>query len=96
MTELLRATTDLLERIVSDRGLLLQLSAEERQRLLQAVAEVYNPDVAARRQMIRATQRQRKRARIDREEGVLQDTGIRRLRRQAVFISPNVFPPNGV
>jgi NAD(P)-dependent dehydrogenase (short-subunit alcohol dehydrogenase family) len=93
--DLLRATTELLERIVADRGLLMELSAEERQRLIRAAGEVYNPDMPARRQMVRATQRNRKRARINREEDLLQSTGIRKLRRQTVFITPNVFPPEG-
>ncbi|NOT09089.1 MAG: SDR family oxidoreductase [Gemmatimonadales bacterium] len=91
----LRAATELLEQIVADRGLLLQVSDEERRRLLRATGEVYNPDMQARRQMVRASQRRRKAARVKNEEGLLGETGIRRLRRQAVFTTPNVFPPEG-
>jgi NAD(P)-dependent dehydrogenase (short-subunit alcohol dehydrogenase family) len=91
--ERLAETTQLLEAIIADRGLLTAVSAEERRRLLDAVALVYHPDAAARRQMVRATVRRRKAGRINRDERVLAGTGIRQLRRQAVFTSPNVFPP---
>ena len=92
-TRRLRATTDLLESIVANRGLLALVPAEERRRLLQAAGQVYNPDVNARRRMVKFTSRQRKNARAKRDEDVLADTGIRALRRKAVFTTPNVLPP---
>ena len=42
----LRAATELLEAIAADWSLLDQLPAEERQRLHQAMAGIYNPDPA--------------------------------------------------
>ncbi|HUR94613.1 MAG TPA: SDR family oxidoreductase [Gemmatimonadales bacterium] len=90
-----RAVTALLEEIVSDRALLARLPADDRHRLLQAAGHVYAPDAAARRQLVRAGARRRKADRVEREERVLERTGIRTLRRQKVFTSPNVFPPPG-
>jgi NAD(P)-dependent dehydrogenase (short-subunit alcohol dehydrogenase family) len=91
----LRAAAELLETIVADRGLLAQVPAEQRQRLLQAAGHVYAPDAASRRQLVRASVRRQKAAKIERENRALNGTGIRTLRRQAVFTSPNVFPPSG-
>src|SRR5689334_10140549 len=88
-----REATELLERIVSDRGLLATLPREERDRLHRAAGLVYHPDSKARRQMVKATTRQRKAAAVRRDEAVLEERGIRSLRRQSVFNTPNIFPP---
>src|SRR5215208_1663781 len=89
----LRAATELLESIVADRGLLVHATPSDQRRLLQAAGRVYAPDVEARRRLVRATIRKRKAERVSREDLALNRTGIRSLRRQAVFTSPNVFPP---
>ncbi len=89
----LRGAIGVLERIVSDRTLLAGIPAEDRTRLLQAAGHVYAPDAASRRQLVRASARKRKAERVGREESLRDRTGIRALRRQAVFTSPNVFPP---
>jgi NAD(P)-dependent dehydrogenase (short-subunit alcohol dehydrogenase family) len=89
-----RAATELLERVIADRGLLSAIPADERARLLDAVAKVYCPDVKARRMMVKATIRQRKAALVQRDEQVLEQRGIRSMRRQSVFNTPNVFPPS--
>ena len=89
-----RVATELLESIVVDRGLLLaDRPADDRQRLLQAAGHVYAPDAVARRQLVRASSRRRKAEKIEQEDRVLNETGIRTLRRQTVFTTPNVFPP---
>jgi len=88
-----RSATELLERIVADRGLLAALPPEERRRLVAAAALVYHPDAKARRKMVKATTRQRKAAATRQEEEVLDGRGIRSLRRQSVFNTPNIFPP---
>ncbi|HKH94269.1 MAG TPA: SDR family oxidoreductase, partial [Gemmatimonadaceae bacterium] len=93
LREELRSATELLERIIADRGLLAAVPKEERDRLRDAVALVYHPDSKARRTMVKATIRQRKAAAVRREEEVLEERGIRSLRRQSVFNTPNVFPP---
>ncbi|HET9358801.1 MAG TPA: SDR family oxidoreductase [Vicinamibacterales bacterium] len=88
----LRETTDLLESIAADRSVLASVPDEDRKRLLQAVANVYSPDRVERRRMSRAVERERKAARVRRDQGVLHETGIRTLRRKPVVHSPNVFP----
>jgi len=89
----LRAATELLESVVSDRGLLGSLSIEERTRLLSAAADVFNPDVVQRRRFTKAQRKQERDARIDADESRLADTGIRVLRERPVFTTPNVYPP---
>ncbi len=89
----LRAAVSVLERIVADRALLAEVPLADQRRLLQAAGHVYAPDAASRRQLVRATIRRRKSERVEREEAVRGRTGIRALRRQPVFTSPNVFPP---
>jgi NAD(P)-dependent dehydrogenase (short-subunit alcohol dehydrogenase family) len=93
--ERLRAATELLEAVAADRGLLAGVPAEDRRRILDAAGKVYHPDVSARRRMVKATIRRRKAANIRRDDGVLGGTGIRALRRQTVFTTPNALPPAG-
>jgi NAD(P)-dependent dehydrogenase (short-subunit alcohol dehydrogenase family) len=89
----LRGAVAVLERIVADRTLLAGIPAEDRRRLLQAAGHVYSPDATSRRQLVRATARRRKAERVEREESARESTGIRTLRRQPVYTTPNVFPP---
>jgi NAD(P)-dependent dehydrogenase (short-subunit alcohol dehydrogenase family) len=95
LRERIRAATETLEQIAADRGLLALLPEEERMRLRQAVARVHVPDVRERRAMIKAIVKRRKQERTDRDDQVLAETGIRALRRQPVFTTPNVFAPEG-
>jgi NAD(P)-dependent dehydrogenase (short-subunit alcohol dehydrogenase family) len=88
-----RDAIDLLEAIVADRALLAALPREERTRLLTAAGQVSRPDAIERRRLLKASKRERKAARVRQEEEVLAETGIRRLRREAVFVTPNLFPP---
>ena len=90
--ERLRDAIELLESIAADRSVLSGVPDEERKRLLQAVANVYSPDRVERRRMSKVVERQRKAARVKGDQGVLQETGIRSLRRRPVFHTPNVFP----
>jgi hypothetical protein len=88
----LRDTIELLESIAADRSVLAGVPDEERKRLLQAVANVYSPDRVERRRMAKVVDRQRKAARVESDQRVLHETGIRSLRRKPVFHTPNVFP----
>ena len=65
----------------------------ECKRLHRAVARVYHPDPVARRQKLKAAERARNAVQIRAEDAVLNQTGIRTLRRKPVFTTPNVFPP---
>src|SRR5215470_10005091 len=86
----------LLERIAMDRTLLEDVPAEDRARFLKAVANVYHPDRVERRRMAKVVDKQRKAARVTRDDTVLHETGIRALRRKPVFTTPNYFlPQNG-
>jgi NAD(P)-dependent dehydrogenase (short-subunit alcohol dehydrogenase family) len=89
----LRSTIELLERLDADRALLERLPAPERERLHRVVAQIFNPDPVARRARLKALERERSAAEIERTSAVLEETGIRALRRKPVFTTPNYFPP---
>ncbi len=91
-SERLHAAIEVLEAIATDRALLGPIPAEDRVRLVQAVGRVYNPDLAERRRLVKATQRKQKDAHLKRIDSVLEETGIRKLRRQTVFTTPNLPP----
>jgi NAD(P)-dependent dehydrogenase (short-subunit alcohol dehydrogenase family) len=93
LLERLRAAAELLESVAADRQLLDPLPAEDRQRLHQAVARVYHPDPGARRIKLKAAEKARHTSKIQAEDAVLNQTGIRALRRRPVFTTPNVFAP---
>ncbi len=90
---LARDAAHLLEAIVNDRALLAHLDEAQRTRLLHAAGQVSRPDATARRRLVKATRNQRKSERTQRAESVLQETGIRKLRREEVFITPRLFAP---
>jgi NAD(P)-dependent dehydrogenase (short-subunit alcohol dehydrogenase family) len=94
LADQLLAATDLLEAVGSDRSILDALTPEERIRFLNAAANAYEPDLEARRRQTKARRRQEKVAKVQRDEDVLTETGIRRLRSKPVFMTPNVFPPD--
>ncbi len=85
---------DVLESIATGRYLLDKLSAADRERLHRVVAQVHNPDKQELRRMAKAAERARSEAQKDRADSVLQETGIRALRRKPVFTTPNFFLPD--
>src|ERR1041385_8932303 len=89
----LKSAAELLEAVAADRTLLAGLSKEDRVRLMQAAGQIFCPDVAERRRLPRATQRQRKAEKRVKSQSVLHETGIRELRRKPVFTTPNALPP---
>ncbi len=95
LLESLRTAATLLESVAADRQLLDRLPAADRARLQQAVAQVYHPDPAARRIKLKAAEKARHASKIRIEDSVLNQTGIRALRRRPVFTTPNVFAPEG-
>jgi NAD(P)-dependent dehydrogenase (short-subunit alcohol dehydrogenase family) len=89
LIEQIRAATELLECLAADWRMLDRLSTEDRRRLHQAIAALSTADP-------RANRKRRKAARADRvrqEEALLNETGIRSLRRRPAVTTPNVFPP---
>ncbi len=73
----LRELTNELESLASDRGLISALSPAERTRLLNAAGDLYEPDAARRRQSGKAARRRAKASKLERDEAVLTETGIR-------------------
>ena len=93
LVEKLRVAAELLETVAGNRSLLMELSEPERVRLLTAAGEIYCPDVRERRRLVKATSRRRKADRLQRSETVLAESGIRKLRREKVFTTPNLPSP---
>ena len=94
LPERLRAAADLLETIVADRSLLADIPEADRNRLLNAAGRVSRPDALSRRQLLKLVKRKKRLEKVQRAESVLAATGIRKLRREPVFItSPNIYPP---
>jgi NAD(P)-dependent dehydrogenase (short-subunit alcohol dehydrogenase family) len=89
----LRSATELLESIAVQRSLLEHIPVDDRKRFHKAIADVYNPDPIARRRMVQAAEREQTALRAQRVDAVLDQTGIRTLRRKPVFVSPNIFAP---
>jgi len=87
------AATAVLERLAADWSLLDQFPAEDRARLHRAIDGLSVPERHARRKRAKQADRDCRRTRIDQEEAVLDETGIRTLRRRPTVTTPNVFPP---
>ncbi len=85
----IRSATGLLERLAADWRLLDQLSTADRRRLHQAIAALSTADPRANRRRRKAAKAER----VRQEEAVLNQTGIRSLRRRPRVTTPNVFPP---
>ena len=88
----LKAAAEILEKAAANRALLAGLPEKERMRLLKAAGEIYCPDVNARRRLVKAKVRQRKAEKIQRDQSKLNKTGIRKLRREKIFTTPNLVP----
>ncbi len=88
-----KAAAGFLEAIAADRKLLLDLPIGDRGRLIKAAGEVYCPDVSERSGLLRERNREHKDRKIKRDNAVLNETGIRKLRSKPVFITPNCLPP---
>ena len=90
----LRAAAQVLEEIVADRTLLAHIPEADRNRFLNAAGHVSRPDAIDRRRLLKVMKRKRREEKLQREEGLLASTGIRKLRRERVLItSPNIFAP---
>ena len=85
----------LLEAIAENRALLADMPEEERVRFLQAAGQVSRPDTVDRRRLRKAQIKKRNSEKLHRDQSVLNQTGIRKLRKETVFTTPNVYPPLG-
>lgn len=93
LNEQLKAAAEILEQAAANRALLGQLSEAERTRLLKAAGEIYCPDVSQRRRLVKARVKLRKAEKQERDQFRLNETGIRKKRREQVFTTPNYSPP---
>jgi NAD(P)-dependent dehydrogenase (short-subunit alcohol dehydrogenase family) len=93
LAQKLKDAAELLESVACNRELLAEISEPERMRLLKAAGDIYCPNVAQRRRLVKASAKQRKAEKISRDQSKLHETGIRKLRREKVFTTPYVFPP---
>ena len=94
-TDRLSELTALLESIAADRRILDDLSADDRDRLLRAIAHVYSPDRYARRRQSKDEHRARKASRAELHDRIKSSAAIRTLHRKPAVTTPNVFPPEG-
>ena len=85
-----RAATVFLEQMAADWQLLDQLPVDDRRRLHRAIAGLTVRDPQAKRKRQKAA----KADGIRQEEAVLNETGIRSLRRRPMVTTPNAFPPS--
>jgi NAD(P)-dependent dehydrogenase (short-subunit alcohol dehydrogenase family) len=92
LSEQLRAAIHILERAAANRSLLAEISAEEYSRLIKAAGEVIAPDPKEKRRFVKARIRQRKAEKVQRQQAVLNQTGIREMRRRPVYNTPNPLP----
>lgn len=91
MTDLparLTAAIELLESIVEDRGLLAEVDAPMRRRLLEAAGRVSRPDRDESRKEAKAFRRRDREARRVADDAILSTTGIRTLRAAPVYRPP--------
>ena len=95
MEDQVQAAIEMLESLSSNRTLLSRMPLEQRKRLLEAAGDIFCPDATARRRMVKQRQRDRRAQRIEGNQKVLSETGIRKLRSRPVFTTPNIFAPTG-
>lgn len=88
------AATDVLERLAADWSLLEKLPAADRARLHRAIAGLSEPQRRAGRKRARLADRERRERHIRQEEAILEETGIRALRRRPAVTTPNALPPS--
>jgi NAD(P)-dependent dehydrogenase (short-subunit alcohol dehydrogenase family) len=83
----------LLERLADDWSLLDQLPRDVRARLHRAMAGLSTHAPRAGRKRAKRAARALRDDKVRQEDAVLNDTGIRRLRRRPIVTTPNILPP---
>src|SRR5579859_5529691 len=91
--EEIKAAIEALEKAAANRALLAGLTEAEHTRLMKAAGDLYCPDLTQRRRLVKAKVKHHKAAKQKKDDSKLHETGIRKLRREKVFTTPNVFPP---
>jgi NAD(P)-dependent dehydrogenase (short-subunit alcohol dehydrogenase family) len=93
LVERINDAARLLELIADNRALLAAVPEAVRNNFLHLAGQVSRPDAILRRQLLKETKRRLKATKVERIEAAFEKTGIRKLRKEVVFTSPNVFPP---
>jgi NAD(P)-dependent dehydrogenase (short-subunit alcohol dehydrogenase family) len=88
-----RAALALLEELAGELPKLAELDEELRIRLVTAAGQLSRPDRYSRKALGKAMARARFRAKRDADRAILDQTGIRALRREPVFRTPLPKPP---
>jgi NAD(P)-dependent dehydrogenase (short-subunit alcohol dehydrogenase family) len=88
--------TELLETLAKDGSVLGSLPVDERERFQRALHNAVYPDRTQRRLYQRSKRREKVAEKNQKIESVLDETGIRALRRKPVFTTPNEFVPAGL
>ncbi|HLX63550.1 MAG TPA: SDR family NAD(P)-dependent oxidoreductase, partial [Planctomycetota bacterium] len=88
--EELRRCAEILDALVEDRGLLAQLSKEERKKLLTAAGRVSRPERDEERRLRRTFKKVHKHQKRSADRAANAKTGIRVARDAAVFVAPQL------
>ncbi|HEY1098744.1 MAG TPA: SDR family oxidoreductase [Myxococcota bacterium] len=83
----------LLQQVADDRAVLVDVDAEKRQRLQQLCGAIARPDLKDRKKLQKALLQQEHQAKKAADDDRRKDTGIRQLRAQPVFITPQLTAP---
>jgi NAD(P)-dependent dehydrogenase (short-subunit alcohol dehydrogenase family) len=92
--EALERVLELLRAIDADRGVLAQLSAQQRVELLQLAGRITKPDRKALRKLAKAFRRADRVAAQTKDRALLDQTGLRAQRRATVYAPLWLPPPN--
>lgn len=92
-TEELEVALRVLAAVAEDRACLAEVDADTRIRLQRLAGEVARPDLKQRKRLQRALQRKESLEKKRHDEALRQNTGIRELRAQPVFVTPRALPP---
>ncbi|MDX2094015.1 MAG: SDR family NAD(P)-dependent oxidoreductase [Kofleriaceae bacterium] len=84
----LRETIEVLEHLAEDMRRLAEIDEDLRIRLVTAAGQLTRPDRYTRKALGKALTRQKFRAKRDADRAILDQTGIRALRREPVFRTP--------
>ncbi len=83
----------ILRDVATDRGLLAVLDEETRRELMIAAGHVSRPDRVEIKKLLKALRRRERDAKRDADQALLDQTGIRTLRRAPVFPTPSLAVP---
>jgi NAD(P)-dependent dehydrogenase (short-subunit alcohol dehydrogenase family) len=89
----LAAALAVLAKVAADRAVLASASADERARLQQLCGEVARPDLKSRKKLQKALQKAEHEQKKNADDDRRQQTGIRQLRAQPVFLTPPLVLP---